>query len=56
MTEFELLHRGTLDLNMTFEKRDYFKTKLKNITESSFKLFSGNCKLENDLSTRNKFV
>ena len=50
MTEFELLYRGTLDLSMTTEEKDQFKTKLKDITLSSFKLFSDNCKFENNLS------
>ena len=49
MTEFELLYRRTLDLSMTSEERDCFKTKLKDIALSSFKLFNGNCKFENNL-------
>ena len=47
MTEFELLYRSTLDLSMTTEEKDRLKTKLKDITLSSFKLFSDNCKYEN---------
>ena len=50
MTEFELLYRSTLDLSMTTEEKDRLKTKLKDITLSSFKLFSDNCKFENNLS------
>ena len=50
VTEFELLYRGTLDLSMTTEEKDRFKTKLKDIALSSFKLFSDNCKFENNLS------
>ena len=46
MTEFELLYRST----MTTEEKDRFKTKLKDIALSSFKLFSDNCKFENNLS------
>ena len=33
---------------MATEKKDRFKTKLKDITLPSFKLFSDNCKFEND--------
>ena len=51
MTEFELLYRSTLDLSMATEEKDRFKTKLKGIALSSFKLFSDNCKFENNLST-----
>ena len=51
MTEFELLYRSTLDLSMTTEEKDRFKTKLKDIALSSFKLFSDNCEFENNLST-----
>ena len=36
---------------MTSEEKDRFKTKLKDAALSSFKLFSGNCKFENNLST-----
>ena len=50
MTEFELLYRSTLDLSMTTEEKDRFKTKLKDIALSSFKLFSDNCKFEYNLS------
>ena len=50
MTEFELLYRSTLDLSMTTEEKDRFKTKLKDIALSSFKLFSDNWKFENNLS------
>ena len=50
MTEFELLYRSTLDLSMTTEEKDRFKTKLKDIALSSFKLFSDNGKFENNLS------
>ena len=31
MTKFELLYRSTLDLYMTTEEKDRFKTKLKDI-------------------------
>ena len=50
MTEFELLYRSTLDLSMTTEEEDRFKTKLKDIALSSFKLSSDNWKFENNLS------
>ena len=50
MTEFELLYRSTLDLNLTAEEKDCFKTKLKDIVLSSFKLFSDSAKFENNLS------
>ena len=50
MTEFELLYRSTLDLSMTAAEKDHFKAKLKDIALSSFKLFSGNCKFESNLS------
>ena len=50
MTEFELLYRSTFDLSMTAEEKDHFKTKLKDIALSSFKLLSDNCKFENNLS------
>ena len=50
MTEFELLYRSTLDLSMTTEEKDRFKTKLKDIALSSFKLFSDNGKYEINLS------
>ena len=50
MTEFELLYRSTLDFSVTTERKYRFKTKLKDIALSSFKLFSDNCKLENNLS------
>ena len=50
MTEFELLYRSTLDLSMITEEKDPFKTKLKDIVYLSFKLFSDNCKYENNLS------
>ena len=49
MTEFELLYRSTLDLSMTTEEKDRFKTKLKDIALSSFKLFCDKCKFENNL-------
>ena len=49
MTECELLYRSTSDLSMTTEEKDLFKTKLKDIALPSFKLFSDNCKLENNL-------
>ena len=51
MTEFELLYRSTSDLFMTTGEKDHFKTKLKVIALSSFKLFSDNFKFENNLST-----
>ena len=35
---------------MTTEEKDRFKTKLKDIALSSFKLFSDSCKFENNLS------
>ena len=50
MTKFELLYRRTLDLSMTTEEKDRFKTKLKAIAFSSFKLFIDICKFENNLS------
>ena len=50
MTEFELLYRSNLDLSMATEEKDRFKIKLKDIALSSFKLFSDNCKFENNLS------
>ena len=50
MTKFELLYRSTLDLSMTTEEKDRFRTKLKDIALSSFKLFSDSCKFENNLS------
>ena len=31
MTEFQLLNRSTLDLSMTTEEKNHFKTKLKDI-------------------------
>ena len=37
-------------VSMTTEEKDRFKTKLKDIALSSFKLFSDNCKFENNLS------
>ena len=49
MTESELLCRSTFDLSMIIEEKDPFKTKLKDIVLSSFKLFSDNCKYENNL-------
>ena len=54
ITEFELLYRSTLDLSMTAEEKDRFKTKLKDIALSSFKRFSGNCKFENKLSAETR--
>ena len=48
-TKFELSYRSTLDLYMSTEERERFKTKLKDIVLSSFKLFSDNCKFENNL-------
>ena len=51
MTEFELLYRSTLDLSMTTEEKDWFKTKLKDIVLSSFKLLSNKFIFENNLST-----
>ena len=35
---------------MTTEEKDRFKTKLKDFALSSFKVFSDNCKFENNLS------
>ena len=46
MTEFELLYRSTLDFSMTNEEKDRFKTKLKDIVLSSFKIFSDNANLK----------
>lgn len=37
---------------MTSEERDCFKTNLKDIAFSSFKLFGDNCKLENNFSAK----
>ena len=51
MTESKILYRSTIDLSMTTEEKDRFKTKLKVIALSSVKLFSDNCKFENNLST-----
>ena len=56
MTEFELLYRSTLDPSMTFEERDRFKTKLKDVAFSSFKFFSDSCEFENNLSTEEKLA
>ena len=52
IAEFKLLYlyRSTLDLSMKTEEKDRFKTKLKDIALSSFKLFSDNRKFENNLS------
>ena len=51
MTEFEMLYRNTLDLSISTKENDRFRTKLKDTTAlSSFKLFSDNCKFENNLS------
>ena len=50
MAEVELLYRSTLDLSMATGEKDRFKTKLKVIALSSFKLFSDNYKFENNLS------
>ena len=50
MTEFEPSYRSTLDLSMAIEEKNRFKTKLKDIALSSSKLFSDNCKFENNLS------
>ena len=50
MTEFELLYRSTLDLFMTTEEKDPFKTKLEDIAFVIFQTFSDNCKFENNLS------
>ena len=36
MTEFEMLYRSTVDLSMTTEEKDCFKTKVKDIALSSF--------------------
>ena len=47
MTELESLYRSTFYLSMTTEEKDRFKTKLK---DTSFKLYSDNCKFENNLS------
>ena len=50
LTEFELLYRSTLDFSMSSEETDRFKTKLKEIALSSYKLFNDNCQYENNLS------
>ena len=50
ITEFELLNRSKLDLSITSEERDGFKTKLKDMALPSLKLSSENGKLENNLS------
>ena len=50
MTEFELLYRSNLHLSMTTEEKYHFKTKINDIVLTSFKLFSDNCKFENNLS------
>ena len=51
MTEFEMLYRNTLDLSISTKENDRFRTKLKDATAlPSFKLFSDNCKFENNLS------
>ena len=50
MAEFELLYRSSSDLSMTTEEKDRFKIKLEGNVLSSFKLFSDNCKFENNLS------
>ena len=50
MTEFELSYRSTIDLSLTTEEENCFKTKLKDIALSSFKLFSDSYKFENNLS------
>ena len=47
MTEFELSYRRK---GFVSEERDCFNTKLKDIALSSFKLFSDNCKFENNFS------
>ena len=52
MTEFELLYRNTLDLSMTTEEKDRFKTKLKDIALSPFRLSNENCEFENNLSAK----
>ena len=39
---------------MTAEEKDHFKTKLKDIALSSFKLLSDNCKFENTVSAEEK--
>ena len=47
MTEFELLYRSTLDLSMTSEEKDRFKTKLKisHCHLSNFSVTMANMKL-----------
>ena len=50
MTEFELLYRSNLHLSMKTEEKYCFKTKINDIVLTSFKLFSDNCKFENNLS------
>ena len=52
LTEFELLYGSTLNLSMTTKEKDCFKTKLKDITLSSFKIFSDNYKFENKISAQ----
>ena len=49
VTEFEVLYRSTLDLSMITKEKDRFKTKLKDIALSSFKLVGDNCKFENNI-------
>ena len=47
MTKFELLHRSTLDLPMTTEEKDHFKTKIK---DTALPSFNDNGKFENNPS------
>ena len=51
LCQFELLYRKTLDLSMSTEDRDCFKTKLKDFALSSFRKLNDNCTLENNLSS-----
>ena len=46
-TGFKLLYRSSLGLSMASEKRDRFKSKLKDTALSPFELVSDNCKFEN---------
>ena len=50
LTEFELLYRSSMDLSLTAEERERFKTKLKDIALTSQKFYNDNCKFENNLS------
>ena len=51
LSEFELLYRNTLDLELSSEVRNNFKTRLKDISLSSLKYYNDNCEFEKNLST-----